>query len=814
MIDDNVLEDAHASSPVDRLLEDSWETRSRRTRVREVVSESIAAGLFLAIAGVFAAPALARHGLDWGMALLLVGLYAVVARGVKFPIGAGYVVPSYLVLVPMLVLLPPSTVPLLAATGLLLGTVGRLLARQAKLEELLFSVPDAWHALGPAVVLTLAGAQHGVELAGVYVAAFSAGCLLDLVSSSLREALALGVAPRLQLRVLALVWVIDACIAPAGLALARSGRHDHAELLVVVPLSAVLFLLDRERNKRIVQANDRLALIGRERRRLQAAVERLGEAFAAKLDLRSIAAIVLHGSIDALDADAGRLTLPLSERPALIDTSGDVALTGVLEEAVRRAQSTGRPVQLERDGAWALALPLADAVESGCARGGLAVARYARAFAPDEQALMAGLLERAHTAISEILTHDALREQAMKDPLTGLGNRRQLAITLADRHAQSTQAAAEPWALMVFDLDGFKAYNDTFGHMAGDALLARLAGKLAAAVSPDGDAYRLGGDEFCALVPARSGELRELVARAATALCERGERFSITASCGAVLIPHEASTPEYALQLADERMYARKQSRSSPTGEQTRDVLVRIMHAKQPNLPEHSTGVSQLAVDVGRRLGMNAEELDEVARAAELHDIGKVGIPDAILDKPGPLDDEEWEFIRQHPVVGERILSAAPALRPVAKIVRAHHERWDGGGYPDQLMGKEIPLAARIVAVCDAYHAMTTERCYRPARTVEAACAELLNEAGRQFDPLVVDAFLDQLREPQAHPRPSTISHLEVAWLIGEEIESRLGQIFEVQTAPGATDRSQPSIEEPKEMSMTEARAVAHAPAL
>jgi putative nucleotidyltransferase with HDIG domain len=349
--------------------------------------------------------------------------------------------------------------------------------------------------------------------------------------------------------------------------------------------------------------------------------------------------------------------------------------------------------------------------------------------------------------------------------------------------------------------------------MAGDALLARLAGKLASAVAPDGDAYRLGGDEFCALVPARPVEHRELVARAATALCERGERFSITASCGAVLIPHEASTPEYALQLADERMYARKQIRSSPTGEQTRDVLVRIMHAKQPNLPEHSTGVSQLAVAVGRRLGMNAEELDELVRAAELHDIGKVGIPDAILDKPGPLDDEEWDFIRQHPVVGERILSAAPALRPVAKIVRAHHERWDGGGYPDQLMGTEVPLAARIVAVCDAYHAITTERCYRPARTVEAARAELRNEAGRQFDPLVVDAFLDELCEPQARPRPSAASHEEAAWRVAEEIENRLGKIFELQTIPRATDCAPSCIEEPQEVSMTDERGVTHATA-
>lgn len=770
-------EDARASDPVDRLLEDSWETRSRRANVRELVSEASAACLFLSVAGMLAAPVLFHSGLNVPFAILLVVLYALLARGVKFPIGAGYVVPSYLVLAPMLVLLPPRTVPLLAALGLLLGTVGRLLARQARVEELLYSVPDAWHAVGPAMVLTLAGPRHGMALIVVYVAAFLAGCLFDLVSSSLREALTLGVAPRLQLRVLTLVWLIDACLAPVGLALAHSARHDHLQLLVLVPLAAVLFQLDRDRSKRITQAHDRLALLGRARTRLQSAVRRLGDALASKLDLGSIAGIVLHGSIDALDADGGRLNLPLPGQPALIDTVGDLALARALDEAERLIQRSERTVQIERDGAWALAVPFAATVEAGCQPGWLAVARHGRRFAPDEQALMAGLVERAHTAVSEILAHETLREQAMTDALTGLGNRRKLAITLAAKLADAARGNSEQWVLMVFDLDGFKSYNDTFGHTAGDALLARLGSKLAAAVSPIGDAYRLGGDEFCALVPARARGLRELVARAATALSERGERFSISASCGAVLIPHEASTPEYALQLADQRMYARKQVRSSPAREQTRDMLVRIMQAKQPNLPEHSTGVSELAVDVGRRLGMNAEQLDELARAAELHDIGKVGIPDAILDKPNSLDADEWAFIRQHPIVGERILSAAPALRPVAKIVRAHHERWDGLGYPDQLRGNEIPLAARIVAVCDAYHAITTGRCYRPARSPEVARLELLSEAGQQFDPLVVDAFLEQVHEPQVHSRLRPTPDTEVAWNIAQEIEERLSEI-------------------------------------
>jgi two-component system, cell cycle response regulator len=138
---------------------------------------------------------------------------------------------------------------------------------------------------------------------------------------------------------------------------------------------------------------------------------------------------------------------------------------------------------------------------------------------------------------------------------------------------------------------------------------------------------------------------------------------------------------------------------------------------------------------------MSPEDLDEVARAAELHDVGKVAIPDAILNKPGPLDESEWNFMRRHTVIGERILLSAPALRPVARLVRSSHERWDGGGYPDGLRGDEIPLGARVVAVCDAFDAMTTERPYREPIPESQALAELRRCAGTQFDPMVVDAF-------------------------------------------------------------------------
>ncbi len=751
------LDDARSDDPVERLLEDSWEHRGERATRRELTVEAIAAASFLLVAVPLALPSLLLDPADPLLVGLLIGLYALVAGAIRFPIGAGYMVPSYLVLVPMLLLLPPATVPLLVAVALVLASGIRWVAGRVSAEHILFAVPNAWHAFGAALVLVLAGRTHGVlATAAVYLAAFLASGVVDFASSTLREVFALSVAPQLQLRVAATVWLVDACIAPLGLLLAHVARGNHLALLMTLPFSALLWILERERSARIAQAHVRLELVAHERTRLQAAVRRLGDAFAAKLDLSALTSIVLHGSLEAMDADAGQLILEIGSRSSLAETIGDPSHGPILADIGRSVRESACSRQLERDGIWTLALPLSFSSEAESGRGALSVSRRAREFRDDEQALLHGLVERAETAICDILDHEALHEQAVTDPLTSLGNRRKLASQLAERLSAEIAEPA-PFLLMLFDLDGFKGYNDTFGHLAGDALLSHLGGRLAAAVAPHGTAYRLGGDEFCVLLPADPALLQDQMARAAGALSQRGETFSIGASCGAVLLPHEASTPDYALQLADQRMYARKQGRPSAVREQTRDVLLRIMHAKQPELPDHSSGVAHLAVQVGHRLGMTAEQIDELARAAELHDIGKVGLPDAILDKPGALDADEWEFVRQHTILGERILSAAPALRPVATIVRASHERWDGRGYPDRLAGQGIPLAARIVAVCDAYEAITSNRCYRQARSDEVAREELVRGAGRQFDPQVVAAFLLELEQPHADlgPRPA-----------------------------------------------------------
>jgi two-component system cell cycle response regulator len=339
--------------------------------------------------------------------------------------------------------------------------------------------------------------------------------------------------------------------------------------------------------------------------------------------------------------------------------------------------------------------------------------------------------------------YELTRHEATTDSLTGLGNRRKL---MADLERRLGAEQVEPALLMIFDLDGFKGYNDAFGHPAGDELLARLGRKLQAIPGPGGVAYRLGGDEFCLIVPVTGEEVEPLIDRACVALSERGQGFEVSSSFGAVLLPEDTTDPSEAMHAADERLYAQKYSRRGET-DRTMHAFIEALSVREPDVMVHLEGVASLAIEAGRMLGLRADELAEVARAAQLHDVGKLAVPDEILQKQGALDEREWAFVRQHTLVGERILRASPALRSVASIVRSTHEQWDGGGYPDGLAGEEIPLAARIICACDAYTAMTSIRPYRPALTPNEALNELMRLAGSHFDANVVRVLVAHVRE-------------------------------------------------------------------
>ena len=740
--------EAHGMSPAElydtdslteRLLERSWAGRDRRASERELAVDATAAALFGVVAAALALGG-SMTGLRPAIAVLLVGVYALVVR-IEFPVGVGYVVPTQLILVPMLLLLPPAVVPAAVGAGMVIGNGVDWAFGRVPPRRVLSAVPDAWHAVGPAAVLLVAGSPEiGFAELPLLGLAIAAGFLVDLVSSLVRMRLAsVGPELRLQLRVIGMVWTVDACLAPLGFLAALAARQNDLAILFVLPLVFLLWLVARDRSQRIDKAHHRLKLVEQERVRLQSAVRRLGDAFAAKLELEGLQEILLHGSVEALDAAAGRLELSGGPLPVRLSVGVEGWLDGLARES-GCADAPGTAVQVGRAGVWRLTAPVHIAAAPRDITGSLWLVRADRGFEEDEIALISELIEKAELAAAEIIAHQAIREQAMTDALTGLGNRRRLSDDLTS--AFTDAAHRGPSVLLLFDLDGFKSYNDTFGHLAGDELLTRLGSRLRSAADGAGRAYRLGGDEFCAHLTLNGADPDVLIRNVAAALTETGPDYVIEASLGVVLLPREADTAQRALRLADERMYTNKRSRSGDAGGQAGEVLLRTLHAKQPELDEHSSNVAGLAAKVGRRLGLSGEALDEVARAAQLHDVGKVGIPDAILNKTSRLTDGDWEFVRSHTILGERILQGAPALRTVAPLVRSSHERWDGSGYPDRLRGEQIPLGARIVSVCDAYEAMTTERAYRPAVPHETACHELERCAGGQFDPAVVEAFL------------------------------------------------------------------------
>jgi two-component system, cell cycle response regulator len=418
---------------------------------------------------------------------------------------------------------------------------------------------------------------------------------------------------------------------------------------------------------------------------------------------------------------------------AFLLLAGAAWLPSSVGGAPRAEAGRRRPAAPVALGASAVCLlALGNFIAIGAAAAGLSIA-----------CLAAVLVRLSITYSQNTRMLEASREEAVTDQLTGLGNRRRLMLDL--EHVLAAGPGADDTLLAIFDLDGFKAYNDGFGHPAGDDLLRRLGQRLEADQVEGGRAYRLGGDEFCVLAPTASGDPDAICRAAAEALSQSGTAFAVSASWGMVLIPSEAGSAEAAMRLADRRMYATKGRRIDSVRSQTRGVLLSVLHEREPGLDSHLKGVARHAAGLGRALGLDSEQLDVLVRAAELHDIGKVAIPDEILHKLGPLNSTEWALMRKHTLIGERVLNAAPALQEVAHIVRSTHEHWDGSGYPDGLAGEEIPLASRIIVVCDAFNAMTEGRPYREPVPEEEAVEILRAGAGGHFDPELVELFVDQL---------------------------------------------------------------------
>jgi diguanylate cyclase (GGDEF)-like protein len=399
--------------------------------------------------------------------------------------------------------------------------------------------------------------------------------------------------------------------------------------------------------------------------------------------------------------------------------------------------------------------------------------------------LIAGVSEKTHAADRDILTilttqatialqnaylHERALALAARDSLTDLLNRRAAQTRLEEEVARADRSGHSLCVLML-DLDNFSAINNTYGHHAGDAALRTVARILESSIRVLDVPARYGGDEFVVLLPETTMEQglataeRLVEALAAQHVIDHATSVSITATIGVAAMPEHGRSPEQLLRAADQAAYAAKHAGKGRVGRPEdaalaldRDPMVlaaQLAHAnmatvaalaaavdaKDPYTQGHSQRVSRYAAALAKALGLSAPDTARIELAGQLHDVGKIGVPDAILTKPGKLTGDEHLAIQQHPVIGERMLAEVPFLREILPAVRHHHERWDGQGYPDRLPGPEIPPDAAILAVADSFDAMTSSRTYRVALPLAEARRRIIEGSGSQFSPEVVRAF-------------------------------------------------------------------------
>lgn len=363
--------------------------------------------------------------------------------------------------------------------------------------------------------------------------------------------------------------------------------------------------------------------------------------------------------------------------------------------------------------------------------------------------------------------NEELERLAKTDSITGLLNHRYGNIAL-DEALQRARSQSSPLSVVIGDIDGFKLFNDTYGHPLGDEVLRLVAGVLREMSGDSATPSRYGGDEFLIILPgadraAASAFAERLVATIGEIEFQAGDRspVPISLSLGVASFPEDTESKEHLLALADAAMYEAKQlGGTAPQaphvvavgGDQfsgtfgALESLIQAVQYRDRYTKTHSDLVAQYAVKLGLQAGLSEEAARALRIAGTLHDVGKIIVPDEILKKPGRLTEEEYDIIKRHPSVGEMLIQESPFLEDVIQAVGCHHENYDGSGYPRNLRGEEIPLLGRIMAVADAYSAMSVDRPYRKALSTDEIIAELKAGAGTQFDPRLVDVFIDILQ--------------------------------------------------------------------
>ncbi|HWP96028.1 MAG TPA: PAS domain S-box protein [Syntrophomonadaceae bacterium] len=341
----------------------------------------------------------------------------------------------------------------------------------------------------------------------------------------------------------------------------------------------------------------------------------------------------------------------------------------------------------------------------------------------------------------------ALREVeylSYHDKLTGLYNR----VYLEDKAQQLDNDSDLPLTIIMGDVNGLKVVNDAFGHHSGDLMLKKVAEILLTNCRETDIVARWGGDEFVIMLPHSTEETARSICTNVYQACFQIKDFPIQVSIalGMTTKTDPAQSMEDLFKEAEDLMYRNKMLENRSIRSSFLNSLEQTLWVRSHETQEHTARLCHLVLSIGQSLCLPSDEMNNLTLLASLHDIGKIAIPNSILDKPGPLTPDEWDLIKKHPEIGYRIAQSHPELSPIAEAILNHHERWDGSGYPLGAKGQEIPLISRILALADAYDVMISGRPYQQGISSEKALQEIITCAGTQFDPDLAQTFIDIMR--------------------------------------------------------------------
>ena len=492
-----------------------------------------------------------------------------------------------------------------------------------------------------------------------------------------------------------------------------------------------------------------------------------------------------YGSIFLLDVEA-RVLLKKAYQGSHDDTISKITIIDLSDDELEQLRQCKEPrITVSQKGDTILFKPILDMLEKDRVQSFITLPLWVRGepqgvmilgnpkdheFSSDEIEMLTAIQNQVSVGVENAKLLERTRSLSITDELTGLCNRRHFYKTL-DVEVDRIKRYGGRFSIVMIDLDGFKAYNDKYGHLAGDSGLKLFAQTLTVSLRKSDISFRYGGDEFVMILPATSDEGAKSVLNRLKTLWEEIskdqygiEEHAIGFSAGVAEFPKDAETGDALLFLADTALYyckrmaggrfalaselgGRYEGFMDPTTLDQVYALAATVDSRDPSTYGHSKRVSTIVEIIARKMGLAEDEVLNLRAAGLLHDIGKVGVPDAILTKPDKLTAEEYTIIKKHSEEGARIVSRMKGLEYIVPLIRHHHEWYDGKGYPDGIKGEEIPVGARIISIADAFDTMTTTRVYREAIPHEYACEELKRCSGTQFDPALVDTFIQALKD-------------------------------------------------------------------